>query len=179
MFTLGLGGVRKSFSIPLIFLKPLKRIVRFDRALYVELLHGSLLSFLPCARFLLLRQLVQVGCACSFLTIEHFCCATAIGAGSGRRGGEDFTRKQRRHGKKHIFRFSRSAELPLSKPRSPSNEARGRNRLTATASSESNRQKPPRFALKAAATPSLPDTAGSQVQVGRSRDRRALCGNHG
>lgn len=42
-----------------------------------------------------------------------------------------------------------------------------------------NRQKSPRFALKTAATLSQPDTVGSQVQVGRSRDRRALWGNHG
>lgn len=132
MFTLGLGGVRKSFSVPLIFLKPLKRIVRFDRALYIELLHGSLLSFLPYTRFLLLPPLVQVGRACSFVTIEHFCCATAIGAGSGR--WVKISQERKGDTGKSIFRFSRSAELPLSKPRSASNEARGRNRLTATAS---------------------------------------------
>lgn len=132
MFTLGLGGVRKSFSVPLIFLKPFKRIVRFDRAHYIELLHGSLLSFLPCARFLLLPQLVQVGRAWSFRTIEHFCCATVIGAGSGR--GVKISQESKGDTGKSIFRFSRSAELPLSKPRSASKEARGRNRLTATAS---------------------------------------------
>lgn len=120
-------------------------------------------------------------CTFSFVTMAHF------RRNCNRYGGgklcDDFTRKQKRRREKKNC-FCRSAELPLSelavcfKGISRSKSPHSHHELT-SARQMGNRRKSPRFALKTAATPSQPDTAGSQVQVGRSRDRRALWGNHG
>lgn len=120
-------------------------------------------------------------CTFSFVTLAHF--RRSCNRYGGGKLCDDFARKQKRRREKK-FHLCRSAELPLSelsvhfKGSSRSKSPHSHHELT-SACQMGNPRKSPRFALKTAAAPSQLETAGSQVQVGRSRDRRALWGNHG